>query len=157
MPYLKHDRRIFLRLGLASMVLSSISWPRPSRATGLPEIKVYRNPGCMCCEDWASGLKTDGFIVTLTDDPTLDKRRAEAGVPPALAGCHTAFLGDYVIEGHVPSEDILQLLREKPAALGLAVAGMPMGSPGMEAGGTQDPYDVMLFTADGKSRIYASH
>ena len=93
----------------------------------------------------------------MTDDPELDKRRAQAGVPAELAGCHTAFLGAYVIEGHVPSEDIVRLLKEKPQALGLAVAGMPMGSPGMETSGPKDTYDVMLFTADGKSMVYASH
>lgn len=156
MPCLKHDRRTFLQVGMAFLLLPSAS-SRLSHAAGLPEIVVYRNPGCACCEVWASGLKADGFLVTLSDDPALDKRRADAGVPPGLAGCHTAFIGDYVIEGHVASDDIKRFLNEKPAALGLAVAGMPMGSPGMESGGKNDHYDVMLFTADGKSRIYASH
>lgn len=103
------------------------------------------------------GLQADGFIVTVIDDPALEQRRAEAGVPPQLAGCHTAFLGDYVIEGHVPSEDIVRLLKEKPQARGLAVTGMPLGSPGMETNGPKDSYEVMLFTADGKWQVYARH
>jgi hypothetical protein len=144
-------------LALPSAATLAIAFPADAIAAGPPEIKAYRNPGCGCCEKWAYGLQADGFIVTMTDDPELDKRRAQAGVPPELAGCHTAFLGDYVIEGHVPSEDIVRLLKEKPRALGLAVAGMPMGSPGMETNGPKDAYDVMLFTADGKSTVYASH
>ena len=122
-----------------------------------PAIAAYRNPGCGCCEKWAAHLVENGFQVTLQDDPELDTRRAEAGVPAALAGCHTAYMGGTIIEGHVPAEDIIRFLAEKPDARGLAVAGMPMGSPGMETGGAADKYDVMLFKADGSSRVYASH
>ena len=122
-----------------------------------PEIAAYRNPGCGCCEKWAAHLIENGFQVTMQDDPELDTRRAEAGVPAALAGCHTATMADYILEGLVPAEDIIRFLAEKPGARGLAVAGMPMGSPGMETGGAADQYDVMLFKADGTSRVYASH
>ena len=149
------SRRSLLAMPGAAVLASAL--PKNAIATAPPEIKAYRNPGCGCCEKWAMGLQADGFAVTLTDDPDLDKRRAQAGVPPELAGCHTAFFGDYVIEGHVPSEAIVRLLKEKPQALGLAVAGMPMGSPGMETDGPKDAYAVMLFTADGKSTVYASH
>jgi hypothetical protein len=157
MSRLLYDRRALLRLGLAIATIPAFVWPRLTLAAGLPEITTYRNPGCGCCEKWAMGLQADGFIVKVFDDPALDKRRADAGVPAELAGCHTAFLGDYVIEGHVPSEDIVRFLGEKPAARGLAVAGMPIGSPGMETNGPKDQYDVMLFTADGTSQVYARH
>jgi hypothetical protein len=120
-------------------VLFTVVLRSNSLAATPPEIKVYRDPGCGCCEKWAMGLQADGFIVSMTDDPELDNRRKKAGVPPELAGCHIAFLGDYVIEGHVPSEDIVRLIKEKPQALGLAVAGMPLGSPGMETGGARMP------------------
>jgi hypothetical protein len=150
-----YDRRSLLRFGA---VLATVSFaPRLSDAAAPPEIKAFRNPGCGCCEKWAMGLQADGFIVTLTDDPYLDKRRTDAGVPPQLAGCHTAFLEDYVIEGHVPSQDIVRLLKERPDARGLAVAGMPLGSPGMETNGQKDSYDVMLFMADGTSKVFASY
>ena len=126
-------------------------------ATSLPQISAYRNPGCSCCEKWAKLLTQAGFTVTMEDDPALDERRAKLGVPAKLAGCHTAVMGEYIIEGHVPPEDILSFLERKPAARGLAVPGMPMESPGMETGGTAEKYDVMLFMTDGTSQIYASH
>lgn len=151
----RFSRRSLMALPGAAAV--ALAWRGAAGAAAPPEIRAFRNPGCGCCETWALGLQADGFIVTLTDDSELDKRRSLAGVPPELAGCHTAFLGGYVIEGHVPSEDIVRLLKEKPRALGIAVAGMPMGSPGMETDGAKDAYDVMLFTADGKSTVYASH
>lgn len=123
----------------------------------MAQLTVYRNPGCGCCEKWAANLRASGFQVDLIDDPDLSARRAKAGVPAQLAGCHTGLMGDYVIEGHVPAEDIARFLKEKPRALGLAVGGMPLGSPGMEMNGEKEPYDVMLFTADGKWRVFASH
>lgn len=120
-------------------------------------VTAYRNPGCGCCEKWAAQLAARGFTVTMLDDPELDKRRTEAGVPSNLAGCHTAFIGNYIIEGHVPADDIVLFLAEKPDARGLAVAGMPMGSPGMEMDGMQDAYDVMLFRSNGTSSVYSSY
>ena len=135
-----------------SVVAAPVSW-----AAVLPPVTAYRNPGCGCCEKWAEHLTQAGFAVTMVDDPTLDARRAKLGVPANLAGCHTAMMGEYIIEGHVPPEDILGLLDASPRARGLAVAGMPSGSAGMEMGGASDKYDVMLFMADGTSRLYASH
>lgn len=103
------------------------------------------------------GLQADGFLVTVIDGPALDKRRAEACVPPGLAGYHTAFLGDYVIEGHVPSKDVVRLIKGEPRARGLTVAGMPLDSPGMETDGPKEAYQVTLFTADDKWQIYARY
>lgn len=140
------------------MCSAAAMWPiSGNAASSLPVVTAFRNPGCGCCEKWAELLKQAGFEVTMTDDPALDARRAKLGVPANIAGCHTAEIGDYIIEGHVPPEDILRLLAEKPAARGLAVPGMPMGSPGMETDGPADAYDVLAFMADGTSKLYARH
>lgn len=128
----------------------------PARA-GLPAMTVYRDPGCGCCHKWAMGLQADGFLITMIDDPDRAARQKSAGISAELGGCHTAFVEGYVIEGHVPSDDIIRLLKEKPKALGLAVPGMPMGSPGMETNGPKDAYDVMLVLAEGPAQVYASH
>lgn len=148
------NRRGLLQ-GSAAIVLATVA---PSAfAANYPPITAYRNPGCGCCEKWAAHLTANGFEVTMQDDTELDKRRAAAGVPADIAGCHTAYMSDYIIEGHVPAVDIIRFLAERPDARGLAVPGMPVGSPGMESDGAADKYDVMLFMADGLSRIYVSH
>ena len=126
-------------------------------AATYPPIKAYRNPGCGCCKKWAAQLEQAGFDITMEDDPNLEARHVAAGVPLAIAGCHTAFMGDIIIEGHVPVEDIKRLLAEKPNARGLAVPGMPAESPGMENGGPADPYKVLAFKADGTWSEFASH
>ena len=133
-------------------------WPGAGNAaSNLPAVTAFRNPGCTCCEKWAGLLKQAGFEVTMTDDPALDARRAKLGVPAGIAGCHTAQVGDYIIEGHVPPEDILRFLDEKPEARGLAVPGMPMGSSGMETDGPAEAYDVLAFMGNGTSKLYARH
>jgi hypothetical protein len=129
----------------------------PVFASSYPPVVAYRNPGCGCCEKWVAHLNEFGFQVTMLDDPDLDRRRAEAGVPSELAGCHTAFLGDYIVEGHVPAEDIIRLLAESPVVRGIAVPGMPIGSPGMESGDRVDAYDVLAFKADGSWSVFAKH
>ena len=126
-------------------------------STSLPSVVAYRNPGCGCCERWAENMEAAGFAVTMSDDPNLADRRSKLGVPSDLAGCHLALVGDYVIEGHVPPEDVLSFLASKPNARGLAVPGMPVGSSGMEMGDTKEAYDVLIYTADGKSQVYARH
>ena len=126
-------------------------------AASYPPIKAYRNPGCGCCEKWAAQLKQAGFDITMADDPNLDARRTAAGVPADIAGCHTAFMGDFIIEGHVPVEDIKRFLAEKQNARGLAVPGMPAESHGMENGGPPDAFTVFLFKSDGSKIAYAEH
>ena len=138
-------------------VAASLAGSRAARAAALPPVMAYRNPGCGCCEKWAERMKQAGFSVSIADDPALEARRSGLGVPAELASCHTALIGDYVIEGHVPPEDILSLLDKRPAARGLAVPGMPMGSPGMETDGAADKYDTMLFSPDGTWKVFASH
>ena len=125
------------------------------RADPLPHVLVFRNPGCGCCHKWADHLIANGFDVTVRDAPSLKAIRDALGVPEALGGCHTAQIGGYVIEGHVSASAIKKLLAEKPTALGLAVPGMPIGSPGME-GGEPETYDVILFGA-GVQRSYGRY
>jgi hypothetical protein len=126
-------------------------------AADFPAIIAYRDPGCGCCEQWAAHMTNSGFQVSIRDDLELEKRRVAAGVPVDIASCHTAVMGNYVLEGHVPAADVIRLLAEKPDVLGLAVAGMPMGSPGMETDGTADAYDVYAFKADGTWSVFSSY
>ena len=126
-------------------------------AQTLPPVEVFRNPGCGCCEQWAERMRQAGFLVTMSDDPELAQRREKLGVPADIAGCHTTSVGDYIVEGHVPPKDVLRLLEEKPIARGLSVPGMPVGSPGMESADAGESYNVLIFAADGSSKIYASY
>lgn len=118
-------------------------------------VKVYKDPSCGCCKEWIKHMQKAGFAVTSEDTPKMDAMKAKLGVPGALASCHTAVVGDYLLEGHVPGDLVQKLLKEKPNARGLAVPGMPMGSPGME-GARNDKYNVMLFDRLGKATVYAS-
>jgi hypothetical protein len=134
-------------------------FPAVGRAAGdaLPAVKAYRNPGCGCCEKWAGLMKAVGFSITMEDDDNLARRKTTLGVPENLAGCHTALIGNYVFEGHVPPADIVQFLSEKPDALGLSVPGMPMGSPGMEVDDQKDAYDVLLMKKGRIFTVYKSY
>jgi hypothetical protein len=122
-------------------------------------IEVYIGDGCSCCGEWAKYMKKKGFMVrahNVTSDQ-LARVKKEAGVAEKYASCHTAKVGGYVVEGHVPAEDVRRLLAEKPDALGVSVPGMPIGSPGMEQGDTKEPYDVLLLRKDGTAEVYAKH
>ena len=118
-------------------------------------ITVYRNPQCGCCERWATVMRNHGFTVQVKDVADVDGTAAANGVPPALRACHTALVGGYVIEGHVPAAQIERLLRERPGIKGIAVPGMPEGSPGMESPNARH-FDVFSFDAGGKTRVYES-
>jgi len=117
---------------------------------------VYKSPACGCCESWIEHLREAGFDVEVEDTNDLAAVKAEQGVPASLSSCHTAVAGGYVFEGHIPVEDIVAFLEETPDARGLAVPGMPIGSPGMEQGDRVDPFDVILFDESG-TRVYRSH
>jgi hypothetical protein len=122
-----------------------------------PEITVYKGSTCGCCNAWIDHMKAHGFRVTAVDVDAVSELmqiKARHGITPSLASCHTALVGDYVIEGHVPADLVTRLLAEQPAIEGLAVPGMPMGSPGME-GPRKDPYDVLAFDAQGRTTVYA--
>jgi hypothetical protein len=120
-----------------------------ARADALPKMVVFRDPECGCCHKWVEHLQANGFTVTVNDAPRMKAVKAHFGVPVELASCHTGEIGGYVIEGHVPAAAIKRLLGEKPKGRGLAVPGMPIGSPGME-GGEPETYDVMLFGDEGQ-------
>lgn len=127
-----------------------------SGPTFAAEFTVYKSPWCGCCSKWVYHLQASGHTVSTKDIENLDMVKKKAGVPERLQSCHTAMVEGYVIEGHVPSKDIERLLAERPMAKGLAVPGMPIGSPGME-GGAPDKYTVMLINPDGSSDVFARH
>jgi hypothetical protein len=121
-------------------------------------VDVYKSPTCGCCVKWVEHLRADGFAVRTTNLDDLAELKARHRVPPPVQSCHTAIVDGYVLEGHVPAADIRRLLKERPAVAGLAVAGMPIGAPGMEVPGTKaDPYNVIAFDKQGKTRVFASY
>jgi len=122
----------------------------------MPEVQVFRSPTCNCCLKWADHLRESGFSVTVESRADLDELKDQYGVPPDIRSCHTARVGGYTIEGHVPAQDIRKLLDSKLDARGLAVSGMPLGSPGMEHPFRKQSYDVVLFGEASRS-IFAQH
>lgn len=121
-----------------------------------PVVQVWKDPNCGCCKDWIAHLEKNGFRTQVFETGNAAVRR-RLGMPEALGSCHTAQVGAYVIEGHVPAREIQRLLKERPKALGLSVPRMPVGAPGMdgpEYGGRKDPYDVVLVARDGTSSIF---
>ena len=144
----------YLAASLAVAVgLIAATVAQPARAA---KITVYKSPWCGCCEQWIGHLRSQGHAVTSRNMEDLDAVKKMAGVPEALQSCHTAFVAGYVIEGHVPAEDVARLLAERPQARGLAVPGMPGGAPGMESAAAE-PYDAMLFRSDGGARVFSRH
>lgn len=136
---------IFTRRGLIAGLGATALVGFAHATEALPEIAVMKDPTCGCCEKWVTHLREEGFTVTVTDGPATPLK-VRLGVPRELSSCHTAQIGGYVVEGHVPAGAIKRLLSEKPQGIGLAVPGMPTGSPGMEVGGTEPAtYDVVLF------------
>ncbi|MDP3356336.1 MAG: DUF411 domain-containing protein [Polaromonas sp.] len=124
-----------------------------------PYIEVWKDPNCGCCKDWVVHLEANGFQVKVNDEGNA-ATRTRLGIPEKLGSCHTALVGGYAIEGHVPAADIHRLLKQKPQAVGLTVPGMPVGTPGMDAPiyeGRKDPYDVLLVLKGGNTRIYQSY
>ena len=119
---------------------------------------VYRDPSCGCCEAWARIAEENGYRVTLLDDPNMAAVKERLGVPPAFASCHTAQIDEYVVEGHVPLDQVARMLRERPSGMtGIAVPGMPLGSPGMEMpDGTKEPFQVIALFKDGRTSIFKS-
>ena len=118
-------------------------------------IEVWKDPGCGCCKNWIEHMQENGFFVIAHDTRDMTPVKQQHGVGADLTSCHTASIRGYAIEGHVPADLIRKMLDEKPAIRGLAVPGMPIGSPGME-GAIKQKYDVIAFTADGKRTVYAS-
>lgn len=136
---------------------AALSASSHDHATPVP-ITVYKNAQCGCCRAWVEHLRKEGFQVTAKDVDDLTAIKTKLGVPSSLSSCHTAVVGRYVVEGHVPAADIRKLLTTRPKVTGIGVPGMPVGSPGMEMPGfPPDKYDVMTFAKDGKQRVFASH
>ncbi len=124
-----------------------------------PQVEVWKDASCGCCKDWVAHLQANGFDVKVNDSGNA-AARTRLRIPEKMGSCHTAKVGDYAIEGHVPAREIQRLLKEKPKAIGLAVPGMPVGSPGMDAaiyGGRKDAYEVLLVLEDGNTRNYQSY
>ena len=122
-----------------------------------PEVMVYKSESCGCCKVWVEHMQSHGFPVKVENTDNLGPIKERVGLPYGLGSCHTAEVGGYFIEGHVPAADVQRLLTEKPKAKGLAVPGMPVGSPGMEMGDRVDPYEVLLVHEDGTTSVYAKH
>lgn len=132
------------RLVIGLMSATAIGLSFGAHAVTPAAIRVWKDPNCGCCTGWAEHLRRNGFGVVVTDTAAMQEVKARLGVPPELASCHTAETGGYVIEGHVPAHAIKRLIAEKSPGRGLAVPGMPIGSPGME-GGAPETYEVFLF------------
>lgn len=147
---MKLNRRMFVS------ALAAVVFVPESKAGTASEMTVYKDPTCGCCGAWVSHIRKAGFTVSVVENGAMDTVKKQYGVPDALTSCHTALIDGYVIEGHVPGAEIVRLLKERPEARGLAVAGMPRNSPGMEiAGAPAEKYRVMLFHADRDPTEYA--
>lgn len=131
----------------------------PAVAEARPALHVLRDPNCGCCSAWVEILQADGFDVTVEESmgTALARYKLDNGIAQAMSSCHTARVGGYMIEGHVPAADIRRLLDERPDAVGLAVPGMPVGSPGMGPESEREAYDVFLIRRDGSIKVYASY
>lgn len=157
MPTIDLPRRRAL-LALSALALAPLA--PPAGAQALPVVEVFKHPSCGCCGDWVKHLEANGFKVKVNNVDDMPAQRARMGMPAKFGSCHTARVGGYLVEGHVPAADVKRLLRDKPKAVGIAVPGMPIGSPGMDGPvykGLQQPYDVLLVQADGGTRVYASY
>ncbi|ADU99211.1 DUF411 domain-containing protein [Alicycliphilus denitrificans] len=152
------------RQWLTAIAAAAACTALPAIASNATAVEVWKDPSCGCCQDWIDHMQANGFAVT-THESGNAAVRARLGLPQRLGSCHTALVGGYLLEGHVPAADVRKLLKEKPKALGLAVPGMPVGSPGMDGpayNGRKDPYDVLLVTknlmnSDVSTRVFTSY
>jgi hypothetical protein len=129
----------------------------PAPNPNLPVVQVWKSPTCGCCAGWVEHMRRAGFQVEVQDVADVTPYKAQHGISPELHSCHTSLVDGYAIEGHVPAEDIVRLLAERPQVSGIAAPGMPVGSPGMEAGNQRDRYDVLTFDREGRTTVWASH
>lgn len=147
-------RRHFLTAVAAAAASASIP---VLAATSLPQVEVYKNSDCGCCGAWVDHLKAAGFQVKVHETPDTSAIRKRHGIPDEFGSCHTGVVAGYALEGHVPAEDVKRLLARKPAAAGLSVPGMPVGSPGMEMGSRKDAFQVLLIDKAGRSSVFATY
>jgi len=159
MSQLERSPRRWLFLASVAVVLGIGGWaylaPGSSQLAAKQTIVVYKSPTCGCCEDWVAHLRREGFEVVTHDQIDMNAIKTKFGVPGELASCHTATVANYVVEGHVPGDVIVRMLKERPPITGLAVPGMPGGSPGMESA-PKVPYSVIAFDAAGTQSLYES-
>ena len=156
---MRNDHRIRRRAILAAagalpLLMSMAGW---GHAEALPLVSVTKDPSCGCCDGWVAHLEAAGFPVRVVESADMDRLKQRLGVPADLTSCHTAEVGGYVVEGHVPAAAIRRLLAERPDATGLAVPGMPYGSPGMGPESKRKAYEVLLIRRDGSTEVYASY
>jgi hypothetical protein len=149
------SRRRALSALAAGLAVTAGASRAVARSAAQPSVEVWKDPHCGCCREWIVHLEREGFVVVARDEGNVAARR-RLGMPAKYGSCHTATVAGYVIEGHVPAEDIRRLLARRPDAIGLAVPGMPVGSPGMDGaiyGGRRDPYDVLRVRRDGSAVV----
>lgn len=156
------SRRRFVQTSLSLLAITALGYPQVGMAAIQPDtVTVWKTPSCGCCKEWVVHMRKEGFNVVTHDVSDTAPIRQKLGLHGKFGSCHTAQVGGYVIEGHVPAREVKRLLREKPVAIGLSVPGMPVGSPGMEMPGemlgVRDAFDVMLVTQDRSSRVYESY
>lgn len=147
-------RRTFVLASAASASLLLL--PAATRAAAKPKMTTYRSPTCGCCAKWIEAARRAGFDVAVVHTDDIHAVKSKHGVPDELISCHTTLVGGYVVEGHVPFDAVKRLLARRPRVKGIAVAGMPLGTPGMEASdGRKQPFKVMAFDATGKVSVFA--
>ena len=147
---------ILLAGGAIWYIISDYYEHQENAASRKADIVMYKNDGCQCCDKWAQYMQGSGYSVENVTAENLYAIKADQGVPRDMGSCHTAIVGDYVVEGHVPAEDVMRLLREQPDARGLVVPGMPASSPGMNTA-LNEPFKVYLIKNDGSTEVYAQH
>lgn len=150
-----HRRRLLLAVAGAAL----LPWVAARAAAPAVLVEVWKDPSCGCCKEWVTHLQEHGFK-TVVRDVGNNAMRARLGITSQYGSCHTALVGGYAIEGHVPAPDIARLLAQRPAAIGLAAPGMPVGSPGMDGAvyqGRADAYEVLLLTRDGRATVFSKY
>lgn len=149
-------RFLWLLIALTQTACAENSaWDKPTPALPAPkDMTVYRSPTCGCCEKWIAHMKKQGFIIKDVPSDDMESVKQRLGISAPLQSCHTAVVDGYVVEGHVPAGDVKKLLKTKPPAAGLAAPGMPVGSPGMEIGGTRGNFSILLFDKKGNTDTF---
>lgn len=157
MPHMPRTVLLVVALLTATAAGSVVATAGPGSSQTLPSVTVYKDPGCGCCSLWVAHMERAGFTVTTADTADMPALRARQGVPAHVQGCHTAVVDGFVVEGHVPADDVKRLLSSRPKVKGIAVPGMPIGSPGMEQGNVKHAYSVLTFDDAGRTTVFARH
>ena len=140
----------------AATLAAAVALPAVGKNT-LPRVEVYKDPNCGCCGAWVDHLRAAGFPVVVKEVPDPGAVRKRHGIPDRYGSCHTGLVAGYALEGHVPADEVKRLLAQKPAGAGLAVPGMPVGSPGMEVGARKDPFQVLFIDKAGGASVFATY